>query len=173
MSKGAIRAFAGGIIVSTAVIAGYYYLYQPKDKVTMDLSQAKNMLEQEGFQVTKETSAEKSEDPDKQVDPESVKKEQANVDDTVKTEKNMDKNAGIQDSPNSDKEPAATYTLTIQPGMTSREIAELLVKEGILKDASLFQQYMEQNDLSKHIQIGEYVLTNNMTFQQVAKTISK
>lgn len=173
MNKGSIRAFAAGIILSTAVIAGYQYWFEPKDKAGMDLHHAKNTLEQEGFQVTKETEQEKPPETDNGQNTKSAKKQQDNKDVPATTEKNAKKNEGTQASAEKDKGPAATYTLTIQSGMTSGEIAQLLVKENILKDASLFEEYMNKNDLSKQIQIGEYVVTNNMTVQQVAKTITK
>lgn len=171
MNKGTIRAFAAGIILSTAAIAGYERWIEPMDSRSMSIEQAKSLLQQKGYHVTTNPKQEKQKETANKKNPEPVEKEAKDI--KPVQELDTEKKEAPQASSQQNKDQAAAYTLTIQSGMTTGEIAKLLVREGILRDASSFEKYMEQNELSKYIQIGDYVLTDNMTVQQVAKTITK
>lgn len=67
---------------------------------------------------------------------------------------------------------ASTYTIKVKTNMTIAEIADLLSKEKIIDDAAEFEAYMNDRDFSKKIQIGEFVVTNNMTYRQLANTLT-
>lgn len=67
---------------------------------------------------------------------------------------------------------ASTYTIKVKTNMTTAEIADLLSKEKIIDDAAEFEAYMNDRDFSKKIQIGEFVVTNNMTYRQLANTLT-
>ncbi|MGG0251481.1 hypothetical protein ABEY24_24620 [Peribacillus frigoritolerans] len=67
---------------------------------------------------------------------------------------------------------ASTYTIKVKTNMTTAEIADLLSKEKIIDDAAEFEAYMNDRDFSKKIQIGEFVVTNNMTYKQLANTLT-
>ncbi|MFJ5747472.1 hypothetical protein ACQKOM_03450 [Peribacillus frigoritolerans] len=67
---------------------------------------------------------------------------------------------------------ASTYTIKVKTNMTTAEIADLLSKEKIIDDAAEFKAYMNDRDFSKKIQIGEFVVTNNMTYRQLANTMT-
>ncbi|MFE4705910.1 hypothetical protein [Peribacillus simplex] len=73
----------------------------------------------------------------------------------------------------SKKEPSiVTYTIKVKTNMTTTEIADSLSKEKIIDDAAEFEAYMNDRDYSKKIQIGEFVVTNNMTYRQLANTLA-
>ncbi|MED4695324.1 hypothetical protein [Peribacillus frigoritolerans] len=67
---------------------------------------------------------------------------------------------------------ASTYTIKVKTNMTTAVIAYLLSKEKIIDDAAEFEAYMNDRDFSKKIQIGEFVVTNNMTYRQLANTLT-
>ncbi|MGJ3196130.1 hypothetical protein [Peribacillus frigoritolerans] len=56
--------------------------------------------------------------------------------------------------------------------MTTAEIADRLSKEKIIDEAAEFEAYMNDRDFSNKIQIGEFVVTNNMTYRQLANTLT-
>lgn len=73
----------------------------------------------------------------------------------------------------SKKEPSiVTYSIKVKTNMTTTEIADSLYKEKIIDDAAEFEAYMDDRDFSKKIQIGEFVVTNNMTYRQLAITLT-
>ncbi|WP_170971496.1 endolytic transglycosylase MltG [Peribacillus simplex] len=73
----------------------------------------------------------------------------------------------------SKKDPSiVTYTIKVKTNMTTTEIADSLANEKIIDDAAEFEAYMNDHDFSKKIQIGEFVVTNNMTYRQLANTLT-
>ncbi|MDQ0218306.1 hypothetical protein ELQ35_12565 [Peribacillus cavernae] len=173
MNKGTIQAFAAGIILSTGVIAGYGHWFQPNDDQAISLQEAKRLLKQEGYEVTPSLKEEETRETAKSKEPESTEKQLAEKSRKPIPKQDIGEKEGNHASQTKKSEATAAYTLSIRSGMTTGDIAVLLANEGILKDASAFEHYLEQNELSKRIQIGEYVLTDNMTIQQAAKTITK
>lgn len=64
------------------------------------------------------------------------------------------------------------YTLKIEKGMYSEKVAGILYENGIVKDKEDFNKYMSDNKYSSKLGIGEYVLTSDMTYEQIAKKIT-
>lgn len=64
------------------------------------------------------------------------------------------------------------YTIKVKTNMTTAEIADRLSKEKIIVEAAEFEAYMNDRDFSKRIQIGVFVVTNNMTYRQLANTLT-
>lgn len=76
---------------------------------------------------------------------------------------------------NTDKEAGKPqhFLLMIEPGMTSSDVSERLLKGKIIDDQNAFNQYLIDYGYSTSIQVGEYTLTPDMTFEEIAKTITK
>lgn len=146
MNKSTLQAFSAGIIFSTAVIAGYYYTTEPKEKSAPTMIEAKELLEEKGYIL-------------------SLPKDET-VDTNKKDEKEQEKVVNKESS-------VVSYTLKVKANMTTTEIAKKLEKEKIIDDASGFEAYVDEHGFSKNIQIGEFVVTNNMTFRQLAKTMTQ
>lgn len=70
-------------------------------------------------------------------------------------------------------EKAINYSLTIKPGMTSQQIADKLVNEHIIRDADTLTSYLRRDKLHDHIQVGTFILSKEMSIEQIAKTITK
>ncbi|WP_035512455.1 hypothetical protein [Halalkalibacillus halophilus] len=64
------------------------------------------------------------------------------------------------------------YTLEIVSGMSSSDIASELENEQIIESADSFNEFLQDNDFSRSIQLGTYVLTSEMSQNQIAITIT-
>ncbi len=56
--------------------------------------------------------------------------------------------------------------------MSSKEISEELVDAGIIDDANGFNTYLAEQKLQHLIQIGEYEVDSEMSFQQITEIIT-
>ncbi len=142
MNKARLQGLSAGIIFSTTIFAALYYGTGKFEGTTPTAEEAKELLVKKGFVVTLPT-----EEAKKTVQPKDP--------DKVLMEKE-----------------ASTYTIKVKTNMTTAEIADLLSKEKIIDDAAEFEAYMNDRDFSKKIQIGEFVVTNNMTYRQLANTLT-
>ena len=57
--------------------------------------------------------------------------------------------------------------------MTTSEIAELLEKAKIIDDSMKFQDYMNKEKLSQQVQIGEYIVSSDMSYEELSKLITR
>ncbi|RID89427.1 hypothetical protein D1953_02375 [Peribacillus asahii] len=157
MSNAILRAFAAGIIFSSALIAGFYYgndLHQDRTITAMD---AKKMLEEQDYIVMKETAAINKAEPTSEKE---VKQE------TVEASNNIAKKQEQQ------KKAVKTYTLQVKYKMTVQEIAETLATEKIIDDAAGFQNYMNKNGLTRRVQVDEFVVTSDMSYEELGHLLT-
>ncbi|MFB5282182.1 hypothetical protein [Peribacillus sp. Hz7] len=157
MSNATLRAFAAGIIFSTALIAGFYYgndLHQNRTITAMD---AKKMLEEQNYIVMKETDAINKAEPTPEKE---VKQE------TIEAPNNIAKK---QEQP---KQDVKTYTLQVKYKMTVKEIAETLATEKIIDDAAKFQNYMNKNGLTRRVQVDEFVVASDMSYEELGHLLT-
>jgi hypothetical protein len=149
MNKARLQGLSAGIIFTTTIFAGYHYGTGLFEGTTPTEEEAKELLVKKGFVVTHPMEEAKktvqTKDPDKD---------------------SMEKGA-------SKKDPSiVTYTIKVKTNMTTTEIADSLANEKIIDDAAEFEAYMNDHDFSKKIQIGEFVVTNNMKYRQLANTLT-
>ena len=71
----------------------------------------------------------------------------------------------------SDK-PVKTYVLTVTSKTISRDVAKNLEKAGIIDDAEKFNDYLCDNDYASNIQNGKFTVNSNMTYKEIAETIT-
>ena len=83
-----------------------------------------------------------------------------------------------KDDKNNDAEEDSSPTgniktlLLIESGTASISISNELEQTGIIDDATAFEDFLAENDLSKKIQLGEYMLDSSMSHQDIAKVIT-
>ncbi len=142
MNKARLQDLSAGIIFTTTIFAAFYYGTGKFEGTTPTAEEAKELLVKKGLVVTLPTE-------------EAKKTAQPKDPDKVLMEKE-----------------ASTYTIKVKTNMTTAEIADLLSKEKIIDDDAEFEAYMNDRDFSKKIQIGEFVVTNNMTYRQLANTLT-
>lgn len=63
--------------------------------------------------------------------------------------------------------------LIIQSGMNSNDVGSLLEQSGVIQNRLDFEDYLQAQDLSSRLQIGEYELHSAMTIKQIAEIITK
>jgi YceG-like family len=169
MNKRSIQSFAGGIIFATTIMAGYHYFF---DTRTMNVEDAKIIIEEHGMTITTKDINEESKKTSEE------KKAPSNKETLNKQEKPLESSKEVEKEEQSttfekEEEKASSFMLTIKPGMNPDSIATILEKQGIINEKNAFTEYIEKNNLSTKVQLGEYVLTKNMSIQQIAKTITK
>lgn len=65
------------------------------------------------------------------------------------------------------------YVLHIQWGDTPRMIANELYENGMVDSASEFRKYLADNGFSGKLRSGSYTITKGMTYEEIAKLITK
>ena len=153
MNKVTLQAFSAGLIVSTTIFTGFYYMTEPNEETGPTVEEAKKLLNEKGYLVSLQK--------DERLNSE---KEEKRID---KEEKKQEKEVPKKNNP------VVSYTLEVKANMTTLEIATKLEKEKIIDDAARFESYVEDQGFSKNIQIGEFVVTDNMTYRQLAKTLTQ
>ncbi|PLS15230.1 hypothetical protein CVD28_23160 [Bacillus sp. M6-12] len=191
MNRSSLRAFSAGIILSVACLAGVRYFVPSDSEPTV--TEAKELLTEHGFTVSKkadqnagtgkpensyakvQTKQSAQQDQKREVKQEEIK--------AVVPESQPDANKSESKTNNKEdktKEEAAeagksarTYTITIESGMTPDDISDILVSQGILENGKPFEEYLAENNLHSRIQVGEFVVTSNMSVAQLANTIAR
>lgn len=161
MNKRSTRAFALGILVSVSLIGVVYFSINEKT-AEINTKEAKAVLANDGYIVlTKDkynqmekTITEATEQAKKTNPPQQKAKTEVSVE-------------------NEEKEINTALKLKILRGLVPRDIALMLEKEKIIDDADQFELYLEDNGLSKKIQLGTYELKSGMSYEEIAKIITK
>jgi UPF0755 protein len=64
-----------------------------------------------------------------------------------------------------------THVVTIQPGMTTAEVADLLHAKEIIKSDWAFEWYVRNHQTKDDIKAGTYVLDQNQSVSQIVKVL--
>ncbi|MFE4238570.1 hypothetical protein [Peribacillus butanolivorans] len=161
MNKATLQGPSAGIIFSTAIFAGFYYGTGANAGHAPTTEEAKELLGKKGFVVSSPTDeGEIAGKPSKNADKEKQKQDVSPIQETK--EKEVSKK----------EDTIVSYTLKVKSNMTTTEITQILAKEKIIDDTAGFEAYMNEHDFSKNIQIGVFVITNNMTYRQLAHTLT-
>lgn len=145
MNRGSLRGFASGILIATVLVGGLYYIEESDDK-PLTLEELTTESEKLGYVL--------------------VKKEEASTPKTPMADASVEK----EEIP--PEKSSTSYQLHVSSGMNSEDIADLLHSNGVIDDARSFQNYLNDQELTTNIQIGSYVLTKAMTYEQIAGTIT-
>ncbi|HLR14436.1 MAG TPA: hypothetical protein VK144_01310 [Bacillota bacterium] len=194
--KQPIRYFSIGLIVAgLALFVVYSYFDKPQAKMDeIDVDTLISMVKDNGYHVMEESeyirlsviqgnSDEENDDDeldedktqDKDTDKEKDEDEDKDKDKDNDKDKDKDKDKGKDKDKDKDKDESTktTYTIDIQPDMLPSDVSNLLEKEKIIKDASSFNKFLEDNDYSKLIQIGTFKVSSDMSEEEVAKIITR
>jgi len=163
MNKIHLRAFAFGLLLSTCIFGSYYYL-SGESGAAAKLSNKELIaqIEDKGYKVVEQKAYEELEAKakDTEATPSEEETKEAEQTDTVKEEEQP-------------AEAVKEYKLNIISGMQSSEIATLLKDAGIITDAFDFEQYLINTGYHTKVQLGEFVVKSDMTYEQLAKIITK
>lgn len=71
-----------------------------------------------------------------------------------------------------EKDGVTKFTLTIELGTTSKDVASTLEKAKIIDDAKEFNDYLKAKKLTKSIQIGDHEIDSSMSIETISKMIT-
>lgn len=184
MANSSLRNFASGMIIATSVLTAVYYL-QPSNKEEQKIveehiitdEEVQQYLEDKGYiSIPKQTYDELTAKATNQVNNAQEKKEpqipkaspnQQQKDTEAKTA------APEKTVPEKTKPEQKSYTLIVQSGMDSSQIANTLEKSGIVKSGKDFEQFLTNKDWTRSIQVGTYQLNSSMSYEQIGKIITR
>lgn len=169
MSKTGFQAFAAGMIVATSVLGGTYLL-SDKQSATADAvkkevteKEVKSFLTDKGqTSIATEEYEELLATKDKALQQTETKKQAPKEDSTEEVKPVEEK-----------KEEAVKYKLTIQSGMTTSEVSDLLEQNGIITDSFEFDQYLIKGGYHQKVQLGSFDVQKGMDHKQLAEAITK
>ncbi|SEK65925.1 hypothetical protein SAMN04488700_2023 [Carnobacterium iners] len=164
MSKPALRFLALGFLISAIVLSGYRsFIYESqsttKDSVAIETTKPneeeellykekyeKLLAETEVAELTKENAASSA----------AVESEEKPV------EKPVEKPA---------KPVVTKATIVVNDGDPGSIAVEQVKNQGIIKDSTEFENFLEQNDYISFIRPGSYELTSEMNYEQIANVL--
>lgn len=65
------------------------------------------------------------------------------------------------------------FTFTVERGMYSEAVTKLLVQGGIITNEAEFNLFLENTGYEERIQTGVYTVNSGMSYEEIAKIISK
>lgn len=199
--KQPIRFFSIGLLIASVILFVVHLLDDPSTtKSSTDGLNTDEMIEQlevEGFHVLssseyikltvdndnqdddkedevkdkdnkKEKDEKKEKENSKDKDKQDDKKDQTN-DNASEDNDNVEKDTSTN---NDNDEETITYTLSIEPNMLGPKISQLLQDNKIIDDAEEFNRYLELEGYAPYIQLGDYEVSNDMDFSELAKIIA-
>lgn len=156
--KQPVRAFSIGLLTAGIILlAIVLYFEEPHEKTKLPSQQEMiASLEKDGLQVL--------------TDKEYIS---LSVQNKPKDKKKDEEQSTKPETEDSQEKKVKKYTLEIEPGLaSSSSISSILEENGIIDNSDDFNQYLEKNDYSQLVQIGTFELTSDMTFNEVAETIT-
>ncbi|KYD02112.1 MULTISPECIES: endolytic transglycosylase MltG [Bacillus] len=155
MTKRGIQAFAGGIILATAVLAGVFYLTDEDQAAAVKNEKSVSEQDVSAYLDSKKMVSVDRDEYQKLLDSkEKSLSDDSNADDT---EKNKNK----------------TYKLTIKDGMSTADVSDILEKEGLISSAQDFNDYVIDAGYHKEIRAGNFKLKQGMSFKKIVKTLTR
>jgi len=151
MDKRTLRGLAAGLFLSALLLIGFGQWGKSADKGSAEKPGYLQIKKEDYQQLKKEAEGWK-------------KKYEA----AAQTDKKKAPEEDLQE-----QETVKSYHLSIQSGMTSKEISELLEKAGIIDKSESFDDYLAQREAQHLIQIGEYELNSGMNFKELAELITR
>lgn len=152
--KQVIQGFATALLLAGACMLALYFTGTPKTEETATASAA----------VKTVTPSE-----------DDMKKELEENDYHVLSNQDYDelKNAQNKTPEKPKKEEPKTFTLKLETGMTSDDVATKLEEADIIEDASAFRTYLDITEASKALQVGTYHVSSDMKYEDIANLMTK
>ncbi|GIO27542.1 hypothetical protein [Ornithinibacillus bavariensis] len=193
--KQSIRAFAVGLFTAGIImlIVNYFDSNKVKDISEMPMDDVVSQLKDKGYRIVSEseyislsmnkdasketagqnvaTKDEKAENKEKQ--DENTKADSKKQTTPPSTSKTEDTKKDANQEQKQEQEKAKTFTLKIESGMPSSTIAKELAANGIVDNADKFIDFLEKEGYAVRIQLGEFKLTSDMSYEQVAKALTR
>ncbi len=161
MNKQTVRSFSLGILFAAISLWIYGIFFSDQD-----VKSAEKLLEKNGMTVVKSEEWEQVSSLKEEIN--NLKKRKQELVKENSSLKNQLKEIESQIEDNIEP-----IIIEIKQNMTLEEISKLLENVKIVDDAQAFARYMIDEGLDRTIQIGEYELYQNMSYDSIGKLISK
>ncbi|SHN11781.1 endolytic transglycosylase MltG [Gracilibacillus kekensis] len=152
-----IRAFSLGLFAATIIIGAVYFIDKPSVTVSSPtLEDSIQQIENEGYYVFEEDMNAKMNELNEQID-------------------ELKNNATHSEQANetAEEQEPEHVSIEIEAGMTMPDIVDLLVENKLIADEENFLNYLEENSLSRYVQIGEFTLNETMSAEEIANTLTR
>ncbi|MFS0672820.1 hypothetical protein [Ornithinibacillus sp. 179-J 7C1 HS] len=183
--KQTIRAFAIGLFTAALImlVINYFTSSSKEDFSEMPIEDVVNELKEQGYRVLTETEyislsmdgEVNKKETEVASETEEVSDKDESDDNKSSTEESTD-NQSEESSANQteQQEPTAkSYTLTIEAGMPSSTISNQLESNGIIDSSSEFISYLEDEGYANRIQLGQFTLSSDMSYFEIAEALTK
>ncbi|PAV29057.1 hypothetical protein CIL05_13870 [Virgibacillus profundi] len=186
--KKTVRSFAIGLLTAGIIMLVTFYFVDEPEAEGKTVEDMIPLVEQEGFRVITEeeyislsvkgdenNAANNTEEEDTAADEseEEVNDTENNAEDDNTSEEDASTEEDTSEEETTEEDEVITYTLTIASGMASTTVSSLLEDNQIIEDSNEFNQYLNDQDYGLKIQIGEYELTSDLSFYEIAEIITK
>lgn len=177
--KHTIRSFSVGLLTAGLIMLAVFYFLEEgnNDQVTMPTEEMISHIEQDGFRVLTEKEYIAFSVTNAQEDDDTETKETSSEEEENATEVNEESEAKETEEENNSNEAEeestpVTKTINIENGMASSHISSMLEDENLVDDAEAFNSYLQDNDYSLKVQLGQHELTEGMTYYEIAKVLT-
>lgn len=126
------------------------------------------------------TEPDRTEEPDSTTEPDSTAEQNST---TSQQGESSQENASTQATTDSSEQAVPTtepssgseiiFTLSITPGMTSNEAADILASYGIVESGYDFNMYLYKNGYESRLRVGNYQIKAGMSYKEIAEIITR
>ena len=177
MTSNTIRAFALGLIVSTAILAVVFNFSTKEEELTQD--EMIELLKENNYIVTKITEDKTTDESTKneEVAPEvETPKEETKPQQSEQTTETPTVEEPVVETPTVEESvvetPTTTVTLTIESGMNVRDVGNTLEAKGIVSSDEFYQAVLDSGKETKMKQ-GTFDIPSNATSTEIIGIIFK
>ncbi|MFT0800162.1 endolytic transglycosylase MltG [Bacillus swezeyi] len=163
MTRQSVQAFAGGMILATAVLAGAFYL---TDNGKAEASKDSQKISEADVKTYLKDNQQVSLKREEYQELLNYKETALKQDDAKQKEEDKEK-----DKENDKKD--SKYKLEIKSGMSTAEVADILAKEKVISSADDFKDYVKKTGNESKIRAGKYELKRGDSLKNIVKTLAK
>jgi cobalamin biosynthesis protein CobT len=189
--KHTVRSFSIGLLTSGVIMLILFYFFDSEAGQSKELTveEMVPLVEEEGYRIITEqdyislsVGGNENEEEETEEDEQSTEEddepaenteEEDSTEDEDSNEETEEEESEEENEDEENEEEISTYTLNIESGMTTSEFSSLLEENNIIDDAFEFNQYIEDEDYSLRVQIGEFELSSDMTMYEIAEEITR
>ncbi|GAB2485379.1 hypothetical protein GCM10008929_07720 [Alkalibacterium psychrotolerans] len=175
MTKRNIRLLATGFLVSGLLLTAFQAVNGTESSEALESDM--RVLEEKTVQLELENEQLRAE-YDKLMDMQGTELADGQNEDEYSDDAETDTAESAEESENSsdteteeNSSSSTEYTIVINEGQPSSVIASQLEDYGLIDDFFEFNDYMEDNDLIRRVQPGEFTVTSEMNRDQIIKAI--
>lgn len=187
-----LRGLGTGILFATIILM-ISYSYKMSDKQIKEKALKLGMVYPEKTTVTEEikttdsesentttgeensqTETTKEETTTSKVE-ETTTKEETTKEETTKeqtTQESTTKEPQTEETTTKNNADVKTYVLTVTSRTSSKQVAMALESAGIISNYKEFDDYLCDNGYASNIQNGKFTITSDMSYKQIAETIT-